>query len=196
MGKHAAPGYGRFTRELWSFSARLLVVAVLFFGAIWAVVTFVPDLIAGDDGDVVAQTEDTDDPDATSTTASDTSVLQSTVSSVAQPVTTTTTLAPTTTTTVPPERAPADVVVLVLNSTSTSGLAATATAALDALGYQTLEPDNWSTTLSGSQILFAPTFAAEAYTLAAAFPDGDVLANPSSDPSADIVVILGTAYVP
>lgn len=195
MGKHAAPGYGRFTRELWSFSARLLVVAVLFFGAIWAVVTFVPDLIAGDDGDVVAQTDDSDD---TSTTeASDTSVLHSTVSSVAQPVTTTTTtLPPTTTTTVPPERAPGDVVVLVLNSTGQSGLAATATAALDALGYQTLEPDNWSTTLSGSQILFAPTFAAEAYTLAAEFPDGDVLANPSADPSADIVVILGTAYVP
>lgn len=191
MGKHAAPGMGRFTRELSSFTIRLLAVAVLFFGAIWAVVTFVPQWIAGEDGPIVAVEEST-----TTSVESQPTVLSSAVTSTAPPPPTTTTQPPPTTTTVPPERDPQDIVVLVLNSTSRSGLAAGATALLNSLGYQTLEPANSTPVLSGSQILFAEGFAAEAYTLAAQFTDGEVLPNPSEDPSADIVVILGTSYSP
>lgn len=191
MGKHAAPGLGRFTRELSSFVIRLTVVAVLFFGAIWAVVTFVPNWIAGDDGPIIAAEAST-----TTTTESQPTVLSSAVSTTAPPPPTTTTLPPTTTTTVPAERQPDDIIVLVLNSTGRNGLAAGATALLNSLGYQTLEPDNATPALSTSQILFTQGFAAEAYTLAAQFTDGEVLANPSEDPPADIVVILGTSYSP
>ncbi len=195
MGRHAEPGYGRFTKELTSFAVRLLVVAIVFFGAVWLLVTQLPEWLG--DGDSQAT--------PTTATATDVSSVPGTSSvldtSITAPPTTTTfpppdTLPPTTTTTVPPEREPSDVVVLVLNSTGRSGLAASVTAELDELGYETLEPDNSAPTLSASQILFTPTFSLEAYTLAARFPDGEVLPNPDADPPADIVVILGTSYAP
>lgn len=197
MGKHAAPGYGRFTRELSSFAFRLLVVAVAFFGAIFVLVTYVPDWLGGDDETAQPAVEQ-----STSTmTASTSSVLDSAIptsSTTLPPAPTTATPATTTptTTTVTTERDPADIRVVVLNSTSTSGLAASASSALADLGYQMLEPSNWTPTLPGTQIQFSPGFALEAYTLAAEFPDGEVLQNPSADPPADIVVILGTSYVP
>ena len=192
MGKHAAAGYARFTRELTSFAMRLLVVAVLFFGAIFVLVTYVPDWLGNDGDEAVAQpsVEST----TTTTEGSPSSVLGSTVS---QPSTTSTSTVPeTTTTTVPVERPAADVTVLVLNSTDRSGLAATATAVLADLGYQTVEPTNSTPTLSDSQIQYAPGFGVEAYTLAGQFPDGEVVEYPTADPPADIVVILGTSYVP
>ncbi len=195
MGRHAEPGLGRFTKELTSFALRLLVVAIVFFGAVWLLVTQLPEWLGGDDGEATATTA----PSSTQPTVPGTSSVLDT--RITAPPTTTTfpltsTLPPTTTTTAPAERAPADVVVLVLNSTNRSGLAASATARLDELGYQTLEPDNSTPTLSASQVLFAPTFSLEAYTLAAQFPDGEVLPNPDADPPADIVVILGTSYAP
>ncbi|MDF1597817.1 MAG: LytR C-terminal domain-containing protein [Acidimicrobiia bacterium] len=193
MGKHAAPGYGRFTRELSSFSVRLLVAAVVFFGAVWLLITYLPGWFDG--GEESAQSSV---PQSTSTTEVPSSVLGSTISSTfpTLPTTTTSTAPAPTSTTAPPERAPADVTVLVRNTTGKSGLAASASAGLASLGYQTLEPDNTTPLLSATQILFAQGFAAEAYTLAAQFPDGEVLANPSADPLADIVVVLGTSYVP
>ncbi len=193
MGKHAAPGYGRFTRELWSFSLRLLVVSVVFFGAVWLLITYVPGWLGG--GEESAQSSV---PQSTSTTEVPSVVLGSTISSTfpTLPTTTTSTAPAPTSTTAPPERAAADVTVLVRNTTGRSGLAASATAGLASVGYQTLEPDNTTPLLSATQILFAQGFAAEAYTLAAQFPDGEVLANPSADPLADIVVVLGTSYVP
>lgn len=194
MGRHAAPGYGRFSRELASFAFRLLVVAVVFFGAIFVLVTYVPDWLG--DGDEIAQPAV--EPTTSTTTSPPSSVLDSVISAPTTslpPVPTTSTTAATTTTATA-ERVPADIAVLVLNSTSTSGLAASATAVLANLGYRTLEPDNSTPQLSGTQILFSPGFALESYTLAAQFPDGEVLQNPSADPLADIVVILGTSYVP
>ena len=195
MGKHAAPGYGRFTRELSSFTFRLLVVAVVFFGAIFVLVTYVPDWLGGEDETAQPTVEQ-----STSTmTGSTSSVLGSAISTSSTtlpPAPTTATPPPTTATTVPAERDPADIRVVVLNSTGTSGLAASATSALADLGYQMLEPDNATPTLAGTQIQFSLGFALEAYTLAAEFPDGEVLQNSSADPPADIVVILGTSYVP
>jgi hypothetical protein len=194
MGKHAAPGYGRFTRELSSFAVRLLVVAVVFFGAIFVLVTYVPDWLGG--GDEIAQPAV---EQSTSTmTGSTSSVLDSAITtpSTSLPPAPTTSTTATTTTTVPDERAPADITVIVLNSTSRSGLAASATSVLADLGYLMLEPDNATPVLSGTQIQFTTGFALEAYTLAAQFPDGEVLQNPSADPQANIVVILGTSYVP
>ena len=193
MGKHAAPGYGRFTRELWSFSLRLLVVSVVFFGAVWVLITYVPGWLGGDEESAQPSV-----PQSTSTTEVPSSVLGSTISSTfpTLPTTTSATASAPTTTTAPPERAATDVTVLVRNTTGRSGLAASATAGLASLGYQTLEPDNTTPLLSVTQILFAQGFAAEAYTLAAQFPDGEVLANPSAEPLADIVVVLGTSYVP
>ena len=195
MGKHAAPGYGRFTRELSSFTIRLLVVAVAFFGAIFVLVTYVPDWLGGEDETAQPAVEQ-----STSTmTGSTSSVLDSAISTPSTslpPPPTTSTLATTTTTTATAERDPADIRVLVLNSTETSGLAASASSALADLGYQMLEPSNWTPTLPGTQIQFSLGFALEAYTLAAEFPDGEVLQNPAADPPADIVVILGTSFVP
>ena len=192
MGKHAAAGYGRFTRELTSFAMRLLVVAVLFFGAIFVLVTYVPDWL-GDDGDDVAA-QPAVESTTTTTEGSPSSVLGSTVS---QPSTTSTsTVLETTTSTGPVERPAADITVLVLNSTAQSGLAATATSVLADLDYQMVEPANSTPTLAGTQIQFAPGFGVEAYTLAGQFPDGEVVEYPTADPPADIVVILGTSYVP
>jgi hypothetical protein len=192
MGKHAAAGYGRFTRELSSFAMRLLVVAVLFFGAIFVLVTYVPDWL-GDEGDDAAA-QPAVESTTTTTEGSPSSVLGSAVS---QPSTTSTAAAPeTTTTTVPVERPATDIVVLILNSTDRGGLAATATAVLANLGYQMVEPANSTPTLPDSQIQYAPGFGVEAYTLAGQFPDGEVVEYPTADPPADIVVILGTSYVP
>ena len=195
MGKHAAPGYGRFTRELSSFTFRLLVVAVVFFGAIFVLVTYVPDWLGGED-ETAQPTVEQSTSTMTSSTSSVLGSAISTSSTTLPPAPTTATPPPTTATTVPAERDPADIRVVVLNSTGRSGLAASATSALAGLGYQMLEPDNATPTLAGTQIQFSLGFALEAYTLAAEFPDGEVLQNSSADPPADIVVILGTSYVP
>ena len=193
MGRHASPGYGRFTRELTSFAVRLFLVAVVFFGAIWVLVTVVPDWLGnGGDEDTALATDQT-----TSTTEeSVSSVLDSVITPPTVGTATTTSTAPETTTTVPPERLPADVVVLVLNSTNRSGLAASATAVLADLGYQTLEPGNATPVLSDSEIHYSSGFALEAFTVAAQFPDAVVAPDPETDLAADIVVILGTSYVP
>ncbi len=194
MGRHASPGYGRFTRELSSFAVRLFLVAIVFFGAIWFLVTVVPDWLGNGGDEEIAQA--TVDQTTSTTDETISSVLDSSITSPISSVPTTTSSTPETTTTVPSERSPADVVVLVLNSTSRSGLAASATALLADLGYQTLEPGNATTVLNDSEIHYASGFALEAFAVAAQFPDGVVSPDPETDLAADIVVILGTSYVP
>jgi hypothetical protein len=213
MGRHAAEDYGRFTRELLWLILKTAAAAIVFFGAVWFLISVVPGWF-GDDGDAAATTETT-----TTTTEAVVVSVPSTVptSSVATtgsttpeatttlPPETTTTLPPETTTTLPPEtttttlaqvRPPSEVVVIVLNSTGRSGLAAGLTEQLAGLGYQMLEQDNYSPALNVSQVLYAPGFAAEAYTLTAQVPDAEILANPSDDPQADIVVVLGASFSP
>lgn len=198
MGKHAAAGYGRLAREAGRVAGIVVLIGAAFFGVIWLLATYGPGWF---DGSEEASSATSSSRPTTETTDTAVATVNPTTAATAPPtvplVTTTTSVPPsTTTTTIPQERAEGDIVVLVLNSTGQQGLAATATQTLAGLGYQMLEPDNSSPSLSTTQVLFTPTFAAEAYTLAAQFPDGEVLENPSADPPADIVVILGTSYVP
>jgi hypothetical protein len=93
-------------------------------------------------------------------------------------------------------RDPSTVTVQVLNSVGTNGLAGTVTAKLNALGYKTLEPADYQPLLERSKILFRKDFGPEAFELGAEFPDAQIGQNPDENPSADLVVLLGTSYEP
>jgi hypothetical protein len=87
--------------------------------------------------------------------------------------------------------------VIVLNSTTVSGLAAGVSDNLAVLGYQMLEPDNYAPTLEISRIWFADDFDDEAITLASQIPQQTVIVEPwpNDEPiPADIVVVLGTDF--
>ena len=81
-----------------------------------------------------------------------------------------------------------------LNSVGTAGLAGRVTEKLDALGYETLEPDNFEPLLEQSLIWYKPGFGPDANDLAANFPDAVTEFNPDELPEADIVVLLGASY--
>ena len=124
---------------------------------------------------------------ATSTSAS----VSTTTSTTVQ--TTTTTSAQTTSTTVA-VRPPPEVRVLVLNSIGVDGLASQVTAALSGLGYSMLPPDNYTPLLETTRVWYEPGFEAEAFVLAAEFPDAQIEQNPDLAVDADVVVVLGDSY--
>ena len=134
-----------------------------------------------------------DPPTTTITTAatSTASTVNSTTSTTVQ--TTTTTSAPTTSTTVA-VRPPPEVRVLVLNSIGIDGLANQVTARLSDLGYSTLPPDNYTPLLETTRVWYVPGFEAEAFVLAAEFPDAQIEQNPDLAVDADVVVVLGETY--
>ena len=138
-------------------------------------------------------------PGATSsTTAPPTSTsLLTTTSAVTTTSTTaaasTTTTAATTTTTA--LRSPSEIQVRVLNGVGIAGLASDVSAELQALGYQMLEPGNYSPVLAQSRVWYTDGFEGEAFELAAQFPDAQVeRASADLDADADIVVVLGESY--
>ena len=139
----------------------------------------------------------TDSPGSTVTTvAQATTAAPVTTTTRAITTTTTTTTAPTTsTTTTVAIRDPSEVVVVVLNAVGVPGLAANVSSGLEELGYQMLEPGNYEPELSQSLILYSEGFEAEAFELAAEFPDAEVqLDTAGNDSGADIVVVLGESY--
>ena len=182
-GKHVSSGpQSAFVRDSVIMAVGILIIAALTYGAIW----LFQDLRKGS-GDDPAVTETTLTTEAPTTTAA-----TATTSSTAAPTTTSSTS--TTTTTVVEVRPPAEVTVLVLNSVGTPGLARRVTENLAAIGYDTLEPDNYEPELEQSRIWYKPGFGPDAIDLAASFPDAKTELNPDVAPEADIVVLLGASY--
>ncbi len=91
-------------------------------------------------------------------------------------------------------RPPAEIRVMVLNSIGVTGLAGQVSARLQELGYTTLTPDDYSPSLEQSRVWYLPGFEAEAFELAAEFPDALIEQNPDLAIDADIVVVLGESY--
>lgn len=181
-GRHVSSDRrSEFARDAVIMGVGIVIVAALFYGILW----LIQDLRSP--GSVVAGTETTQTSPPTTTPPATTSTTQA-------PTTTPTTTAPTTTTTVVEVRAPEEITVLVLNSIGVTGLAGRVTEQLATLGYNTLEPDDYSPRLDQSLIWYKPTFGPEAIDLAANFPDALTELNADLDPDADIVVLLGDSY--
>lgn len=181
-GKHVASGSSAFIRDLVVMAVGIVVVGVLLYGGL--------SLIAGlgDDDDPVAG-------DTSTTTTEATGGSSTTTTAPPTTATTSTTAPETTTTTLPLPRPPAEVTVLVLNSTDRSGIAGTLSTALGEAGYQTLQADNYEPTLEQSRVWYLGDFAPEAADLAAEFvPDAAVEPYEGPDLGADIVVVLGVGY--
>lgn len=182
-GKHVASGSSAFIRDLVVMAVGIVVVGVLLYGGL--------SLIAGlgDDDDPVAGETSTTTTEATG------GVDSSTTATTEATTTTTTTTPETTTTTLPLPRPPAEVTVLVLNSTDRAGIAGTLSTSLGEAGYQTLQADNYEPTLEQSRVWYLGDFAPEAADLAAEFvPDAAVEPYEGPDLGADIVVVLGVGY--
>jgi LytR cell envelope-related transcriptional attenuator len=156
----------------------VLVIGAIVYGILWGYTSVF-------DGDAAPPT----------TRATATTVAESPETSETAPddtTTTSTTVAEATTSTVTP-RDPSEIVVLVLNSVGTEGLASDVSARFEELGYQVLEPDDYEPALERSQILFRDGYGPEAFELAAVVPDAEIAVNPDPD-EADIVVLLGSSF--
>ncbi len=189
-GDHAAPGLKRFYRELSSSLIRWLIVAAVIIAVAWGIARLFESL--GESGTTTTSVPITQTSVPVSST---TTTSAPTTTTTASTTTTSTTI--TTTTTIPPELLPSEVEVVVLNSTTVSGLAAGVSDNLAVIGYQMLEPDNYRPTLDTSRIWFADGFDDEAITLASQIPQQTVIVEPwpNEDPiPADIVVVLGTDF--
>jgi hypothetical protein len=176
-GKHAAPTRGNLYRDAVTMVAAIGVVAVLVYLGLSA--------LAGPSN-------------SSSTSTSAVPTLTPTSTSPTESTSTTTTTTPTTTTAATPTtvaiRPPDQVRVLVLNSIGVTGLAGQISSRLSELGYETLSPDNYSPLLEQSRVWYLPGFEAEAFALAAEFPDALIEQNPDLAVEADIVVVLGDSY--
>ncbi|MFP5255572.1 MAG: LytR C-terminal domain-containing protein [Acidimicrobiia bacterium] len=96
-------------------------------------------------------------------------------------------------------RPPAEVTVIVLNGTSTSGVAGTYSEAIGSAGYQMLEAGNATTQTPTTLVYFVEGFEAEAVAVAtAAGVPATVSPAPMPDPppgevgAANVVVVIGT----
>ena len=176
-GRHAAPAGPSFYRDLLTLLGGIVAVGIIVYLGLSALST-------------------TDNPGSSDTTvAQSTTVAPLTTTTRAMTTTTTTTTAPTTSTsTTVALRAPSDIVVVVLNGVGVVGLAAEVSSGLEELGYQTLEPGNYQPVLAQSLILYSEGFEAEAFELAAEFPDAEVQQASGNEDGADIVVVLGESY--
>ena len=187
-GRHASDDRSRFRRDLFRMSLLALVAVAVIAAAAAGVRLF----LGGDDAPPAtvaapATTTTTTLPPTTTTTST-------TTTTTTLPPTTTTTLPPTTTTTLPPLREPAELTVLVLNSTGRSGLAGRTTQQIADEGYQTLPADNFSPTLDTSVVRYTEGLEREAEVLAAQIPDANLELSEEEDPAADLVVVLGLSF--
>ncbi|HUO45689.1 MAG TPA: LytR C-terminal domain-containing protein [Acidimicrobiia bacterium] len=174
-GKHAAPAKSTMYRDLATMVGAIGVVAVLVYFGLSALAGPPPD----------------SDASTTSSTIPSTSTAPATSGDTS---TSTTTTSPTTTATTLAVRPPGEVRVIVLNSIGVTGLAGQVSARLADLGYNTLIPDNYSPALEQTRVWYLPGYEAEAYELAAEFPDALIEQNPDLAVDADIVVVLGETY--
>lgn len=178
-GRHAAPAGPSFYRDLLTMLGGIVVVGIIVYLGLSALST-------------------TDSPGSTATTvaqATTAAPLTTTTRATTATSTTTTTASTTSTSTTVAIRDPSEVVVVVLNAVGVPGLAADVSSSLEDLGYQMLEPGNYEPELSQSLILYSEGFEAEAFELAAEFPDAQVQQDTAGDENgADIVVVLGESY--
>ena len=207
-GRHAAEGMGDFVRGLTLFILKWFLFGAVVFLIIWAVIVKVPEWFpseeAGTTQSVAVQAPTTTlersvvtEPPTTQTGRSTPSTAPATSPTTLAPTTTQPPFPTTTTTTQPVsvDLSPAEITVRVLNSTTRGGLAATVTSNLAALGYRMLEQNNYTPALDTTTVFYVPGYDIMAADLAAQLPGAvEVEPNPSSTPSADLLVVLGASY--
>jgi cytoskeletal protein RodZ len=184
-GRHAAPGHGRFFRELGLFLLKVVFWGAIVFGAVWLFQTLF------DSEDEPTTTTST----TASTTTSTTTTITTTPTTVA-PTTTTSAVTTTTeaTTTTLDVRDPSEITVLVLNSTTRTGLAAGLAATLQEAGYQTLEPENWATPFTVSRVWYVAGFEVEAAVIVDFVSEDAIVELFDGVTQADIIIVLGASY--
>ena len=200
-GRHASPDRRRMRRDL----MRLGVRAVLAAAAVAVLVFAARLLIGGEDQPAPAASEQTSA--ATAPTAAAAVVIttgataETAITAVAAPTTAAAPAAPTTSTapTLPPAgppsmREPGQIIVLVLNSTQTAGLAGRVTEQLSGLGYRTESPGNHPSPLETSVVWYLEGFEREAEALAEAVPNADVEPFTGDAPRAHLTVVLGASH--
>lgn len=202
-GRHASPDRSRFRRDL----TRMTVLAVLA-AAVVAALAFAVRFLTGAEGEpATAATGQTPSaatepppPSTAAPAAENTTTTAAAASTTA--VVETTAAAPTTTTAPtlppaapPPMREPGQIIVLVLNSTQTAGLAGQVTDHLSELGYRTETPDNHPSPLETSVVWYLDGFEQEAEALAEEIPDANIEPFPGDVPRAHLTVVLGASYL-
>ena len=202
-GRHASPDRSRFRRDL----TRMTVLAVLA-AAVVAALAFAVRFLTGTEGEPATAAGQTPSaatepppPSTAAPAAENTTTAAAAVSSTIAAVETTA-AAPTTTTAPtlppaapPPMREPGQIIVLVLNSTQTAGLAGQVTDQLSELGYRTETPDNHPSPLETSVVWYLEGFEQEAEMLAEEIPDANIEPFPGDVPRAHLTVVLGASYL-
>ncbi len=186
-GRHAAPGYGGFFRELGIFTLKVVFWGAIVFGA----VLLFQAVFSADDSDVTTTTAQATSGTSTTTTATTQPVITTVSPETTTTVATTTTQATTTTL---GGRDPSEITVLVLNSTTRGGIAADLTDTLEDAGYQTLEPDNWSTPFSVSRVWYAAGFETEGAVIARYVSPDAIVELFQGVAQADIIIVIGASY--
>lgn len=213
-GRHEAEDTSAFWRGLAFLILKVVAGIVAFVAVAFVIVEVLPSVFPSDDEPPVSivdgvdtttttleeaavpirTTSTTSGGDSTSSTVAETTGSSSTTSTTTSTTTTSTTSTSTTTTTLAGPLPPTEVTVRVLNSTTRSGIAAALTADLAALGYQMIEQDNYRPTLADTFVYYAEGFEEEAAVVAQNVEGGIVAENPAPDPSANVLIILGTNY--
>lgn len=202
-GRHASPDRSRFRRDL----TRMTMLAVLA-AVVVAALAFAARFLTGSEGELAtAATGQTPSstteppPPSTSTAAAENTTTTAAAASTIAAVETTAAI-PTTTTaptlppaSPPPMREPGQIIVLVLNSTQTAGLAGRVTDQLSELGYRTETPDNHPSPLETSVVWYLDGFEQEAEALAEEIPGADIEPFTGDVPRAHLTVVLGASYL-
>lgn len=201
-GRHASPDRSRFRRDL----TRMTVLAVLA-AVVVAALAFAVRFLTGTDGEPATAAGQTPSaateppppstaapaPESTTTAAAVSSTIAAVETTAAAPTTTT---APTLPPAAPPPiREPGQIIVLVLNSTETAGLAGRVTDQLSELGYRTETPDNHPSALGTSVVWYLDGFEREAEALAEEIPDANIEPFTGDVPRAHLTVVLGASYL-
>lgn len=209
-GRHAAPGQGEFLKGLTKFVLKGLMFGMILMLMFWVLIVKVPEWWPSESASTtstvaaVADSRPPTTPVPTTSTFPGRSVVTPAPSDTTTPgdgsttsstsTSTTTSTSSTATTVAAQLLAPEDIEVRVMNSTGRSGLAARVTSELAALGYDMLTQGNTSS-IATTTVYYIPGLVEEAEILASELPGAVAVAvNPSSDPSADLLVVLGSSY--
>lgn len=191
-GRHAAPGWSPFWRDilLRSVLALLLIAMAVF---IWWLFSE-DELFTGTvttTSEAVTTSTATEAPTTTEAAAPTTSTTTvPTTTSTTVPTTTTTT-----TTTIPPPIEPAELVVKVFNANGVAGVAGRTTARFAEAGYGVSNPDNHPQFLDISRVWYREGLSREAQIIQEILvPDALVEPVPLEQEGVDIMVIVGRSF--
>lgn len=191
-GRHARRSGIGFYKDVLFLVAGILIVGAIVFGglSLWA------GRNNGPPSDSSSTSATAADQTTTSTTSPTTSEGPTSSTSTTTTVPTSTTESTSPPTTLRPARQPSEVSVIVLNSTSATGLAAGLSDELAEIGYVVAEPSNYTPELADTMIFHADGFSLEALELADTAVEGTVASDPALTDShgVDIVVVLGLSY--